>query len=34
VGKPFDEERLLKTADAFQQATDFHLRHPDIARAT
>jgi len=30
VGKPFGEETLLKIANAFQQATDWHKRRPKI----
>jgi aspartyl-tRNA(Asn)/glutamyl-tRNA(Gln) amidotransferase subunit A len=28
VGKPFAEATLLAAAHAYQQATDWHLRHP------
>lgn len=31
VGRPFGEARLLRFTDAFQHATDFHRRRPDIA---
>jgi len=30
IGKPFAEETLLKIAHAFQQATDWHKRRPEI----
>ena len=30
IGKPFSEETLLKTAYAFQEATDWHKRRPEI----
>jgi len=30
IGKPFDEETLLKIAYAYQQATDWHKRKPEI----
>jgi len=30
IGKPFGEETLLKIAYAFQQATDWHKRKPEI----
>ena len=32
VGRPFDEPRVFKVADAFQQITDWHLRVPPIAQ--
>ena len=32
VGRPFDEPRVFKVADAFQQITDWHLQLPQIAR--
>ena len=28
IGKPFDEATLLRTAHAYQQATDWHTRVP------
>jgi aspartyl-tRNA(Asn)/glutamyl-tRNA(Gln) amidotransferase subunit A len=31
VGRPFDEVTVLRTADAFQRLTDFHLRRPVLA---
>lgn len=31
VGKPFDEATVLKTADAYQRVTDWHLQVPPIA---
>ncbi len=30
IGKPFAEETILKIAYAFQQATDWHMRKPNI----
>ena len=30
IGKPFDEQTILKVADAYQQATDWHKRAPGI----
>jgi len=30
IGKPFSEETLLKIAYAYQQATDWHKRKPQI----
>jgi aspartyl-tRNA(Asn)/glutamyl-tRNA(Gln) amidotransferase subunit A len=30
IGKPFGEETILKVAHAFQQATDWHKRRPQI----
>jgi aspartyl-tRNA(Asn)/glutamyl-tRNA(Gln) amidotransferase subunit A len=34
VGRPFDEATLLRIADAFQRATDFHRRLPPLAQET
>ncbi len=31
LGRPFDEPTLLNAAFAFEQATDFHQRRPDIS---
>ncbi|GAB4467305.1 MAG: amidase [Burkholderiaceae bacterium] len=31
LGKPFDEATLLRIGRAFQQATDWHRRRPDLA---
>ena len=31
IGRPFDEARLLKVADAFQRDTDWHRRRPPVA---
>jgi aspartyl-tRNA(Asn)/glutamyl-tRNA(Gln) amidotransferase subunit A len=28
---PFQEERLLRAAHMFQQATDWHLRRPELS---
>ena len=33
VGRPFDESRLLKAADAFQRDTDWHRRRPPLPTA-
>ena len=30
IGKPFAEETILRIADAFQQATDWHTRRPEL----
>ncbi|MBI2880148.1 MAG: Asp-tRNA(Asn)/Glu-tRNA(Gln) amidotransferase subunit GatA, partial [Candidatus Tectomicrobia bacterium] len=30
LGRPFDEETLLRAADAYQRETDFHRRHPAL----
>jgi aspartyl-tRNA(Asn)/glutamyl-tRNA(Gln) amidotransferase subunit A len=30
IGKPFDDARVLKVGHAFQQATDWHERHPKL----
>jgi len=34
IGKPFSEETLLKIAHAYQQATEWHKKRPDIQRLT
>ena len=31
VGKPFDEETVLRVADAFERSTQWHLKYPAIA---
>lgn len=31
VGRPFDEEMILRIGAAFQRVTDFHTRQPDLA---
>lgn len=31
AGRPFDEATILRIGDAFQQATDWHLRVPELA---
>jgi aspartyl-tRNA(Asn)/glutamyl-tRNA(Gln) amidotransferase subunit A len=31
VGKPFEEEKVLRIADAFQRDTQWHLNYPSIA---
>ena len=30
VGRPFDEETVLKACHAFESATDYHLRRPQL----
>ncbi len=30
IGKPFDEGTLFRTAYAYEQATEWHLRHPSL----
>jgi aspartyl-tRNA(Asn)/glutamyl-tRNA(Gln) amidotransferase subunit A len=30
IGKPFSEETILKIAHAYQQATEWHKRKPNI----
>jgi aspartyl-tRNA(Asn)/glutamyl-tRNA(Gln) amidotransferase subunit A len=32
VGRPFDEATVLRVADAFQRATDWHARRPPLGR--
>jgi aspartyl-tRNA(Asn)/glutamyl-tRNA(Gln) amidotransferase subunit A len=31
VGRPFDEATVLRAADAYQRATDWHMRRPPLA---
>jgi aspartyl-tRNA(Asn)/glutamyl-tRNA(Gln) amidotransferase subunit A len=31
VGRPFDEATVLRVADAYQRATDWHARRPPVA---
>jgi len=31
VGRPFDEATVLRSADAYQRATDWHARRPVLA---
>jgi aspartyl-tRNA(Asn)/glutamyl-tRNA(Gln) amidotransferase subunit A len=31
VGRPFEEETVLRTAHAYERATGWHLRHPSIS---
>jgi Asp-tRNA(Asn)/Glu-tRNA(Gln) amidotransferase A subunit family amidase len=31
VGRPFDEATVLRVADAYQRATDWHRRRPPVA---
>ncbi len=33
LGKPFDEETILRVADAFERVTDYHTRWPEIPAA-
>ncbi|HEU0082600.1 MAG TPA: amidase [Bradyrhizobium sp.] len=33
IGRPFDESRLLRAGAAFQRATDFHARAPEMEMA-
>jgi aspartyl-tRNA(Asn)/glutamyl-tRNA(Gln) amidotransferase subunit A len=33
IGRPFDEARLLRAGAAFQRATDFHARRPEMEMA-
>jgi aspartyl-tRNA(Asn)/glutamyl-tRNA(Gln) amidotransferase subunit A len=30
IGKPFDEETILRVAHAFEQQTDYHRRKPSL----
>ena len=30
IGKPFDEEKVLRIAFAYEQATDWHNKRPSI----
>lgn len=32
VGNLFEEAKLLRLAQAFQEATDFHMKHPDLEK--
>ena len=32
-GKPFDEATVLRVGHTFQQATDWHMRRPDVSWA-
>ncbi|HEX2825261.1 MAG TPA: amidase [Burkholderiales bacterium] len=34
IGRPGDDARVLKTGHAFQQATDWHTRHPKLEPGT
>jgi aspartyl-tRNA(Asn)/glutamyl-tRNA(Gln) amidotransferase subunit A len=34
AGKPFDEETVLRTAFAYEQATEWHQRRPPISKRT
>jgi aspartyl-tRNA(Asn)/glutamyl-tRNA(Gln) amidotransferase subunit A len=31
IGRPFDEVNVLRAGHAYQQATDWHTRHPQLA---
>ena len=33
AAKPFDEATLIRVGDAYQQATDWHLRTPELMTA-
>jgi aspartyl-tRNA(Asn)/glutamyl-tRNA(Gln) amidotransferase subunit A len=33
IGRPFDEATLLRAGAAFQRATDFHARCPELEMA-
>jgi aspartyl-tRNA(Asn)/glutamyl-tRNA(Gln) amidotransferase subunit A len=33
AGKPFDEAMVYRIANAYEQATDWHLRHPDLEKS-
>jgi aspartyl-tRNA(Asn)/glutamyl-tRNA(Gln) amidotransferase subunit A len=33
IGRPFDEATVLRVADAYQRATDWHARRPPLAQA-
>jgi aspartyl-tRNA(Asn)/glutamyl-tRNA(Gln) amidotransferase subunit A len=30
IGKPFDESTIIRTAHAFEQATEFHKQRPNL----
>ena len=30
VGRPFDEAAVLRVGHAYERATDWHRRHPDL----
>jgi len=34
IGRPFDEATVLRVGHAYQQATDWHMRHPQLAPGT
>jgi len=34
MGRPFDEATVLRVGHAYQQATDWHLRHPQLTPGT
>ena len=34
IGRPFDEATVLRVGHAYQQATDWHLRHPQLTPGT
>jgi aspartyl-tRNA(Asn)/glutamyl-tRNA(Gln) amidotransferase subunit A len=33
VARAFDEATVMRAAHAYEQATDWHLRHPDVGEA-
>ena len=34
IGRPFDEATVLRAGHSYQQATDWHLRHPQLTPGT
>jgi aspartyl-tRNA(Asn)/glutamyl-tRNA(Gln) amidotransferase subunit A len=30
IGRPFEEEKILRAAYAYEQATDWHLKRPSL----
>jgi aspartyl-tRNA(Asn)/glutamyl-tRNA(Gln) amidotransferase subunit A len=33
AGRPFDESTVYRIAHAYEQATEWHLRHPDLDKS-
>ena len=33
AAKPFDEAMVFRVAHAYEQATPWHMRHPDVAKS-
>lgn len=31
IGKPFDEATMLRAAHTYEQSTDWHTKHPELA---